>query len=364
MTTVGQVEIDPYCQRVLARHWPEVPRHDDVLTAPMVGRASPDPIDVVCGGFPCQPFSLAGKQLGTNDERWMWPATATVIRAVGPRYVLLENVSALVRDSGAFGAVLGDLHALGFDAEWATLRASDFGAPTPRERVYVLAYPASVDGQSRDRVGAGRVGGSPIAARGLRGLDVAARREPRVRGLQLNPEWTDWLMGFPPNHTACESRQRRGPAVAEHIGRLIVVLGRRRHRRQVQGPVRLPARAAARPPPHRPRPQVGGLRGPQRVLPRRRPLRLRAPAEPLQQRAAAPRVDADPAFVFVVVEKDAPYLVNVGQFANEGDVRLSAAALDKALRLYRDCTATDRWPGWSGVTHLSLPNWHLYDLRR
>jgi hypothetical protein len=73
-------------------------------------------------------------------------------------------------------------------------------------------------------------------------------------------------------------------------------------------------------------------------------------------------IDDDPAFVFVVVEKDAPHLVNVGQFAEESDVRLSAAALDKALRLYRECTATDTWPGWSGVTYLSLPTWHLYDL--
>jgi hypothetical protein len=73
-------------------------------------------------------------------------------------------------------------------------------------------------------------------------------------------------------------------------------------------------------------------------------------------------VDPDPAFVFVVVEKDSPYLVNVGQFAHPDDVRLSAAALDKALRLYRDCLAADRWPGWSGVTDLSLPTWHLYEL--
>lgn len=73
-------------------------------------------------------------------------------------------------------------------------------------------------------------------------------------------------------------------------------------------------------------------------------------------------IDDDPAFLFCVVEKDAPHLVNVGQFARPGDVELSALALDKALRLYRDCTATDTWPGWAGVTELTLPNWHLYDL--
>lgn len=73
-------------------------------------------------------------------------------------------------------------------------------------------------------------------------------------------------------------------------------------------------------------------------------------------------VSDDPAFIFCVVEKDPPHLVNVGQFADQEDRRLSAAALDKALRLYRDCLAADHWPGWSGVTDLSLPNWHRYEL--
>lgn len=73
-------------------------------------------------------------------------------------------------------------------------------------------------------------------------------------------------------------------------------------------------------------------------------------------------VSADPAFVFVVVEKETPYLVNVGQFAHPDDVRLSGAALDKALRLYRDCLAADHWPGWTGITDLELPTWHRYDL--
>src|SRR4051812_28440224 len=108
MSTVGQVEIDPYCQKVLARHWPTVPRHDDVTTAAEWWTNKERPrVDLICAGFPCQPFSLAGRQLGVSDERWMWPATARVIRSVGPRFVLLENVSALTRDSRAFGAVLG-----------------------------------------------------------------------------------------------------------------------------------------------------------------------------------------------------------------------------------------------------------------
>jgi DNA (cytosine-5)-methyltransferase 1 len=190
MTCVGQVEIDEYCQRVLARHWPGVPRHDDVRTAVDWWRAEQRPrVDLVCGGFPCQPFSLAGFQHGVDDERWMWPAMADVIRALRPRYVLVENVSALVRDRVAWGIILADLAECGFDAEWAVLHASQFGAPTPRERVYLLAYPPSLHGQSRDLLEPGGVGGSPFPAGGLPGLAThqAGRaagewlaREPRV----------------------------------------------------------------------------------------------------------------------------------------------------------------------------------------
>ena len=73
-------------------------------------------------------------------------------------------------------------------------------------------------------------------------------------------------------------------------------------------------------------------------------------------------IDDDPAFLFVVVEKEAPHLVNVGQFAHEDDIKATAAALDKALRLYRDCIESDTWPGWPGVTNLTLPTWALYQL--
>lgn len=224
MTVVGQVDIDPYCRQVLARHWPGVPKHDDVTTAPQWWASEPRPtVDVVCGGFPCQPFSLAGKQLGTNDERWMWPATADVVRAVRPRYVLLENVAALVRDGRAFGAVLADLHALGFDAEWATLRASDFGAPHNRERVYILAYTSSVDGQSRDRMDASRDGAAPIPARGLSGLDAHTRRRAAREWLECEPRVGRLANGIPRQVDRLRvAGNAVVPAVAEHIGRLIV----------------------------------------------------------------------------------------------------------------------------------------------
>jgi DNA (cytosine-5)-methyltransferase 1 len=153
MTVVGQVELDPFCRSVLSTHWPEVPRHDDVRTAPAWWASRPrPPVDVVAGGFPCQPFSTAGRRRGTADERWGWPWFHDVVRAVRPRYVLVENVAALVSDPGfadAFGWMLGDLAALGFDARWSVLSACAVGAPHVRERLFLVAYTDRVDGQTR-----------------------------------------------------------------------------------------------------------------------------------------------------------------------------------------------------------------------
>ena len=220
MQCAWQVEIDPYAQRILAKHWPDVPRYSDIRDC---GAHNLAPVDVLCGGFPCQPFSLAGKQLGINDHRWLWPATAAVIRTVRPRYVLLENVSALVRDSWAFGTVLGDLHTLGFDAEWATLRASDFGAPHNRERVYIVAYPQGEHGQTRDRMDAGGERGSPLTTRGLSGLAVHQRREQASAWLAREPRVDRLADGIP---SQVERLHAAGnavvPQVAEHIGKQIM----------------------------------------------------------------------------------------------------------------------------------------------
>lgn len=224
MTTVGQVEIDPYCTRVLANHWPEVARHDDVSTTPKWWSSKPrPPVDVVCGGFPCQPFSLAGRQLGTADERWMWPAFRDVVRAVRPRYVLVENVAALVRDTRAFGTVLADLHHLGFDAEWATVRASDHGAPHNRQRVFIVAHPAGVDGQARVGMESHRSGNTLLAVRGIPGLPVHERRRSADQWMEREPRVDRLVDGVP--HRMDRLRTAGNavvPVVAEHFGRLIM----------------------------------------------------------------------------------------------------------------------------------------------
>jgi DNA (cytosine-5)-methyltransferase 1 len=106
-------------------------------------------VDLVCGGFPCQDISNAGKRAGIEGERsGLWSEFARIIREVGPRYVFVENVSALL--VRGLGVVLGDLRSLGFDAEWGVLRASDAGAPHRRERLFILAH-AHGDGREGER---------------------------------------------------------------------------------------------------------------------------------------------------------------------------------------------------------------------
>lgn len=227
MTTVGQVELDAYCRSVLAHHWPEVARHDDVRTAPAWWLGQPRPrVNVICGGFPCQPFSTAGKMLGVGDERWGWPWMVDVIRAVRPGYVLVENVPALIRDSGAFGAVLGDLAELGFDAEWSIVPASTFGASHRRPRLFLLAYPNQSEPGRRSRLSEVTAGGrdreelaDTHRCRSHLGGTTNAEswpREPRVGRM------ADGLPGRVDRRRLYALGNAVVPVVSEHIGQLIL----------------------------------------------------------------------------------------------------------------------------------------------
>ena len=131
-----QVEIDPYASAVLAKHWPAVRRYGDIRT---VNPAELERVDLVCGGFPCQPTSVAGARRGDQDDRWLWPEFARVLGGVRPRWALLENPTGLL-SFREFGDVLGDLAALGFDAEWDAVPAVALGAPHERDRIFVVAY--------------------------------------------------------------------------------------------------------------------------------------------------------------------------------------------------------------------------------
>jgi DNA (cytosine-5)-methyltransferase 1 len=135
-----QVEIDPYARAVLAKHWPDVRRHEDVRTfPPPEGEWG---VDVICGGFPCQDISVAGKGAGLAGARsGLWYEYARIIGELRPRYVIVENVAALL--ARGMGTVLGDLSTLGYDAEWHVIPASALGAPHRRDRVWFVAWDAN-----------------------------------------------------------------------------------------------------------------------------------------------------------------------------------------------------------------------------
>jgi DNA (cytosine-5)-methyltransferase 1 len=136
MTCKWQVEIDSYCQRVLAKHWPQVMRHDDVRTWP---QANAERVDVICAGFPCQDISYAGKGAGLNGERsGLFFDVCRIAREMEPRVIVLENVAALL--TRGMGDVLGSLASIGFDAEWHCIPAAAVGAPHIRDRVFILGY--------------------------------------------------------------------------------------------------------------------------------------------------------------------------------------------------------------------------------
>ena len=146
MRVSWQVELDPYCRAVLARHFPDAARFADVRA---VGAGDLDPVDLLCGGFPCQDLSAAGRGAGIDGARsGLWSEFARIVRELRPRYVVVENVPALLTgkgkrwDRGPIGRVLGDLAEARYDAEWACLSAREFGAPHLRKRVWIVAYPA------------------------------------------------------------------------------------------------------------------------------------------------------------------------------------------------------------------------------
>jgi len=176
MKCAWQVEIDPYARAVLNKHWPDVRRHDDVRTFPPTHTHTHTQdfcVDLICGGFPCQDISVAGKGAGLAGARsGLWNEFARIIGEIRPRYVIVENVAALL--ARGMGTVLGDLSSLGYDAEWHVIPASAVGAPHRRERVWIVAV--------RNAYGEREVGDGVSDSKHGRAVSPQARRKPsRIR---------------------------------------------------------------------------------------------------------------------------------------------------------------------------------------
>lgn len=130
-----QAEADPFCRSVLRRHWPAARLVNSVQE---VRRGRVEAVEVICGGPPCQPVSVAGHGLGAGDPRWLWHECTRILSELQPEWAVWENVP-MLRQRG-LSAVLSDLAKGGWDAEWFDLRASDVGAPHRRERVWIVCH--------------------------------------------------------------------------------------------------------------------------------------------------------------------------------------------------------------------------------
>jgi DNA (cytosine-5)-methyltransferase 1 len=238
-TTAWMSDVDPGANKILAHHWPTVPNIGDLTTARW---EDVEPVDIVCGGYPCQPFSTAGKRKGTTDARHLWPFIAGALRVLRPRVAIFENVANHLRLG--FDTVLQDLAELGFDAEWAVVRADEVGAPHQRRRLFILATAADAPDLGHEWARGARGGRTGLADGGLAAADTASvgrgegRPEPAgqqggsgaaSRGLQdwgrvapaiarweeatgrtapwatddqrrLSPAFVEWLMGLPAGH--------------------------------------------------------------------------------------------------------------------------------------------------------------------
>lgn len=171
MKVAWQVEKDDFCRKVLAKHWPDVRSYEDVRE---VGADELEPVDLICGGFPCTDISVAGKGEGLDGaESGLWFEFARIIRELRPRYVLVENVSALT--IRGLDQVLGCLAEIGYDAEWTVLPATEVGAPHRRERVFIVAYPNGEQFTSLFVDGGSKRGDTPSSAGSVDTMDKGRR---------------------------------------------------------------------------------------------------------------------------------------------------------------------------------------------
>jgi DNA (cytosine-5)-methyltransferase 1 len=150
--TVAFCERDKYCQRVLAKHWPGVTIHDDITTLSGLAYTG---IDIIHGGFPCQPHSIAGKRKASGDDRDLWGECRRIVGEARPTWAVFENVQGLLTSENGnfFYRVTQDLASLGYAVGWCVYGACDVGARHKRERVFIFAYASSPRLQGRAEAG-------------------------------------------------------------------------------------------------------------------------------------------------------------------------------------------------------------------
>lgn len=170
--TVGQCEFADYPHAVLMKHWPDVPKWRDIRTLTgesFYERTGLHTVDIISGGFPCQPFSVAGKQRGKKDERYLWPEMLRVIKEIKPRWVAGENVPGIINI--AADNVCADLERAGYETWIFNFEAAAVGAPHRRDRIAFVAHANEQGSQGRDSRGVQKRSGKWFA--GTSGASVA-----------------------------------------------------------------------------------------------------------------------------------------------------------------------------------------------
>ena len=201
----AQVEIDKYCRQVLSKHWPHVTRYEDIKR---IDWGKVPAVDLVCGGWPCQPFSVAGKRAGAADDRYLWPEVVRCLDVLRPTWFLGENVPGLI--SLGLDQVLTDLEGLGYETGTFTIPACAVEAPHLRQRVWIVAHTECPRPQGQWAKHQLREAGQELQASGISRWTT----EPTIcRVAHGIPNRVDRIKAI---------GNAVVPQVAEHIGRLIL----------------------------------------------------------------------------------------------------------------------------------------------
>lgn len=216
MRTIAFCEIDPYCQAILRERWPNVPIHQDITK---LRGADIGPVNVICGGFPCQDVSISNVNgCGLDGDRsGLWFEYARIIGELRPRFVIVENVAELL--NRGMGRVLGTLADLGYDAEWRVLRGLDVGLPSIRERVWIVAEPQREGRERRFKY---------LSSLGIEATSSAERRDQAIRARAKLEAYCHGLRADDGLSVTMERRRIHGlgnavvPQIPELIGRAIM----------------------------------------------------------------------------------------------------------------------------------------------